>query len=344
VAIDTEAEFDWTGPFKRTHTGVTNLRNQALAQEVFDRFGVRPVYLIDYAVATQAEGYLPLREIVGSGRCEIGAHLHPWINPPFDEQLNDYTSFSHNLPIPLQAEKLKRLTEAITSNLGVQPISYRAGRYGIGEEIATILERLDYRIDMSVLPAIDMRRIFGPDFRKALDTPYWFGDNCRMLEIPANQSFTGLLAHPILFKKVGMRVYEHISKPSVNKLRSLGIFAKLHLLERVPVSPEGTTLLELRRVTRKLLKDGKRVLVLSYHSSSLLPGSTEYVRSGSDLARFLKAIEDYLSFFFAELRGISMTPTEFRRSLLQTRAVCGDAGLQKEDEKGIIPARMEAAP
>src|SRR5258708_23509882 len=75
VAVDTEAEFDWRGPFLRTHTSVRNLRNQRMAQEVFDGFGVRPVYLVDYAVAAQSEGYMPLREIVQSGRCEIGAHL-----------------------------------------------------------------------------------------------------------------------------------------------------------------------------------------------------------------------------------------------------------------------------
>src|SRR5205085_2404777 len=79
VTVDTEAEFDWNGPFLRSHTGVTNLRGQGAAQEIFDRFGVRPVYLVDYAVATQAEGYMPLQETVASGRCEIGAHLHPWI-------------------------------------------------------------------------------------------------------------------------------------------------------------------------------------------------------------------------------------------------------------------------
>src|ERR1700730_18299632 len=134
VAVDTEAEFDWSGPFLRTHTSVRNLRHQRLAQEIFDRFGVRPVYLVDYAVATESEGYIPLREIVQSERCEIGAHLHPWITPPFVDELSNRTSFSNNLPAWLQMEKLSRLTEAIISNLGVQPISYRAGRYGVGEE------------------------------------------------------------------------------------------------------------------------------------------------------------------------------------------------------------------
>ena len=320
VAVDTEAEFDWSGPFLRTHTSVRNLRDQTMAQEIFDRLGVRPVYLVDYAVATQSDGYMPLREIVQSGRCEIGAHLHPWITPPFAEELSDRTSFSHNLPAWLQKEKLARLTEAIVSNFGVHPICYRAGRYGVGEEIAGILESLGYKIDMSVQPGIDMRRIHGPDFRQALDRPYWFGSGWPIMEIPATPAFTGLIAHPVLPRALHLQLYDLISRPRLNRMRSLGIFARLHLLERLPLSPEGVTFDELRRLTYTLLSRGKRVFVFSYHSSSLLPGNTGYVRSSSELSDFLRMIATYLEFFMEEIGGIFMTPSELRAGLLQETA------------------------
>ena len=321
VAVDTEAEFDWNGPFLRTHTDVRNLRNQTMAQEIFDRYGVRPIYLVDYAVATQSDGYMPLREMVQSGRCEIGAHLHPWITPPLAEELSDRTSFSHNLPTWVQKEKLARLTEAIVSSFGVHPISYRAGRYGVGEEIAGILEYLGYEIDMSVQPGIDMRRIHGPDFRQVIDRPYWFGDGWRLLEIPATPAFTGLIAHPVLPRALRVQLYDVISRPRLNRMRSLGIFARLRLLERLPLSPEGVTFDELRRLTYALLSRGKRAFVFSYHSSSLLPGNTGYVRSSSELSDFLHTIASYLQFFMGEIGGISMTPSELRAVLLQKIAV-----------------------
>lgn len=321
VAVDTEAEFDWNGPFLRTHTSVRNLRNQKMAQEIFDRYGVRPIYLVDHAVATQSEGYRPLQEIVQSGRCEIGAHLHPWITPPLAEELSDRTSFSHNLPTSLQKEKLARLTEAVLTSFGVRPISYRAGRYGVGEEIAGILGSLGYEIDMSVQPGIDMRRIHGPDFRQALDRPYWFGGGCRLLEIPATPAFTGLIAHPILPRALRVQLYDVISRPRLNRMRSLGIFARLRLLERLPLSPEGVTFDELRRLTYALLSRGKRAFVFSYHSSSLLPGNTGYVHSSSELSNFLRTIEKYLEFFIGEMSGISMTPGELRATLLQEAAL-----------------------
>src|ERR1700730_3449667 len=244
VAVDTEAEFDWNGPFLRTHTSVCKLRNQSIAQEIFDRFGVRPVYLVDYAVATQPEGYIPLREFVQSGRCEIGAHLHPWITPPFTEELSNRTSFSHNLPVWLQKEKLARLTDAIRSSFGVHPISWRAGRYGVGEEIAGILESLDYRIDMSVQPGIDMRRLHGPDFRQGIDRPYWFGGGSRLLEIPATPAFVCVLAHPALSKAVSIQLYDRLLRPPLVRMRGLGAFARLRLLDRIPLRPELPPLVE----------------------------------------------------------------------------------------------------
>ncbi len=91
-----------------------------------------------------------------------------------------------------------------------------------------------------------------------------------------------------------------------------GVFSRLRLLEWIPPSPEGVTLSELHRLMRGFLSRGRRVFVLSYHSSSLLPGSTEYVRSQSDLSGFLSRIEGFLDFFIGELGGVSMTPSELR--------------------------------
>jgi hypothetical protein len=315
VAIDTEAEFDWNGPFQRTLTKVQNIESQKLAQEIFDRFGVRPIYLLDYAVASQPEGYQPLRAIVESGRCEIGAHLHPWINPPFTEALGDRTSYSHHLPPELQREKLARLTEAIRSNLRVDPLCYRAGRYGVGEEIAGILQKLEYRIDMSVLPGIDMRRLNGPDFRSALDQPYWFGTASCLLEIPATAGFTGLITRVPRPKTLGVQLFDRLLRPPLVRLRAQGMFARLGLLERIPLTPEGVTLNELQRLTQVLLSRGNRVFVFSYHSSSLLPGNTRYVSSPSELSSFLRTISSYLEFFMDELGGTSMTPSELLAGL-----------------------------
>lgn len=315
IMVDAEAEFDWDGPFLRTLVSVRNLSQQAMAQDIFDRLDVRPTYLVDYAVATQPEGYEPIRELLQSGRCEIGTHLQPWENPPFAEELSVRTSFNHNLPAWLQREKLLRLTDAIVENFGVRPISYRAGRYGVGDEIAWILESLGYQIDLSVLPGHDLRRRHGPDFRRAFNQPYWFGPDRKLLEIPLTTGFSGVLAGGAEPQVFNASLYTALSQPGATRLHLPGVFARLGLLERITLTPEGMSIQELKRLTRLLLRRGQRVFTFNYHSSALLPGFTPYVRSHADLDRMIRTIEEYLHFFIEEVGGTTMTPTQFWAAL-----------------------------
>ncbi len=83
VVIDTEEEFDWSRPHSRENTAVTTLAAQSLAQAIFDARGLVPTYLVDYPVATSGLARETLVPWATAGRCLIGAHLHPWVNPPF---------------------------------------------------------------------------------------------------------------------------------------------------------------------------------------------------------------------------------------------------------------------
>jgi hypothetical protein len=51
------------------------------------------------------------------------------------------------------------------------------------------------------------------------------------------------------------------------------------------------------RLCRTLLERGHRIVTLSYHSPSLQPGNTPYVRDQRDLALFLDRLSGFLSFF-----------------------------------------------
>jgi hypothetical protein len=318
--VDAEAEFDWDGPFLRTLVSVRNLSRQVMVQEIFDRLGVRPTFLVDYAVATQREGYEPLRDMQRSGRCEIGAHLQPWENPPFAEELSIHTSFNHNLPAWLQKEKLGRLTDAIGESFGFKPIAYRAGRYGVGDEISWILRSMGYQIDLSVLPGHDLRRRHGPDFRRAFNQPYWFGHDRDLLEIPLTTGFAGLLSGGRNPNVANASFYTAISQPGATRWHLPGVFARLGLLERITLTPEGMSIQELKRLTRLLLRRGQRIFTFNYHSSALLPGYTPYVRSRVDLERMIGTINEYLHYFMEEVGGVSMTPSEFRALVLPSSA------------------------
>src|SRR5579864_247576 len=82
VVVDTEEEFDWSKPHSRGETCVSHVRQLGRAQRIFEKYAVRPTYVVDYPIASQSAAYEPLREWFSAGTCEIGAHLHPWVNPP----------------------------------------------------------------------------------------------------------------------------------------------------------------------------------------------------------------------------------------------------------------------
>jgi hypothetical protein len=306
VLIDTEEGFDWSQPLARENTDVTAMRAQVKAHRIFDRFGIKPVYVCDFPVASQPDGYRPLRELLDDDRCVVGAHLHPWVNPPFDETVCNATSYPGNLPAALEREKLGVLTDTIAGNLGVRPVVYKAGRYGAGFRTTAALAALSYEIDTSVLARTDLTAEGGPDFSRCGSAPYWFGTERRMLEIPMTVGYVGAL------RAGGPSLRGLLGSAPACRLHLPGIFSRLGLSERIVLTPEGITADEHRRLTRALLAAGQRVFSFTYHSPSLAPGHTPYVRSEAELSGFLDRFERYFDFFFGELGGRAATPLEIK--------------------------------
>src|SRR4051812_33858741 len=306
VVIDTEAEFHWTATGSRRANGVTSVKASLQVQPVFERYNVRPTFVVDYPVSTIPEGYEVIRDFYKSGVCEVGAHLQPWDTPPFVEEITDRNSYPGNLAPEVEREKLVRLTAAIAENIGIQPRIYKAGRYGFGLSTPGILAELGYEIDVSVVPGTDLRRHFGPDFSKCPAHPYWFGANPALLEIPLSVGYTGLLAR---FPAIARAL---TTSPLLTALHLPGVLSHLHLLDRIVLTPEGVTFEEQRRLTRAMLRRGYRVFSLVYHSPSLAPGNTPYVRNAAELRSFLRRIEQYIEFFMGEAGGRPATLFEIK--------------------------------
>jgi len=309
VLVDTEENFDWAQPLARENTSVTAIAAQHRAHRLFDRYGIVPIYVTDYPVASQDGGVRPLRELLADGKCRIGAHLHPWVNPPFDEQVGNFNSYPGNLPPALEREKLRVLGETIAENFGVRPVVYKAGRYGAGHNTADTLAALGYEIDTSVVPHTDLGANDGPDFSQCGSRPYWFGNDRRMLELPMTVGFAGAL------RGCGRALHTPIASTVGRRLHLPGILARLRLIDRITLTPEGITAVEHRRLTRALLAEGQRVFSFTYHSPSLQPGCTPYVRTEAELGAFLDRFERYFDFFFGEIGGRAATPEDIRALL-----------------------------
>jgi hypothetical protein len=232
--------------------------------------------MVDYPVATTPESVAVIRSLAENAGATIGAQLHPWVNPPFIERVETRNSFPGNLPRALERAKIEALTEAISENFGSRPIVYRAGRYGVGPNTEALLDELGYQLDVSVRPFFDYSEEGGPSFKGIRPQLYWTGGEQRLLELPLTSAFTG-----------GLRwIGESVFGIAAGIPRMNGILARTSLLGRVALTPEGIPLDDAIKAIRVLIDEGTQIFSISFHSPSVEPGHTPYVRSDADLAHF----------------------------------------------------------
>lgn len=273
LTVDTEEEFDWDQPLGRENHSLDHVPRIAKFQQFCETHAVVPIWLVDWPVVNSAIAAEILKPALAAGKAEIGVQLHPWVNPPFTEELTQHNSFAGNLPPDLEEAKFAALRNAIESNFGVAPLIYRAGRYGLGPNSADILARHGLAIDTSVRPLFDYSSGGGPDYRGFPLHPYWLDDEHTLLELPLTTSYWGML------RRQGDAIF-----PRLWRMPSLrGVLARLAMLERIPLTPEGVSAEEAIRGIDMALDDGLDVLMFSFHSPSLRPGYTPYVRGPDDL-------------------------------------------------------------
>ena len=296
VIVHTEEEFDWSKPFDRAHNSVANLKELGRGQELFARHGVKPTYMIDYPVASQDEGIRAVAAVAAGSDATIGAHLHPWVNPPFDEIVSSFHSFPGNLPRELEREKLLRLADRIAAAFGMRPVDYLAGRHGRGANTVSILQELGFRSDLSVVAMTDFRAEGGPDFTARGNLCCWDGDP-PILRIPHNVADVGYLCRD------GRRLFAADGHALLRRIRLPGILSRCGAMTRIRLTPEGFELEDLKACARALVASGAEVLIFSFHSPSLVPGLTPYVRDRADLAEFAGRIDGFLRFFKHDIGG-----------------------------------------
>jgi hypothetical protein len=298
LTVDTEEEFDWGQPIRREGHTLHSIARLARFQEFCEGVGVVPIYLVDYPIATSPAACEMLKPAIAAGKAEVGVQLHPWVSPPHDEDVTEFNSFAGNLPAALEREKFRRLRDAIEQGFGATPLIYRAGRYGLGPATAEILIEHGMAIDTSVRARFDYSVGGGPNYRDHPVVPWWIDRERGLMELPLTTVYWGLL------RQFGSWLYPKMWR--VPQLR--GILAKIGMLERIPLTPEGVTLEEAIRGIDIALDEGLPVLVFSFHSPSLAPGFTPYVRSEADLDDFY----DWWRGVFAYLQRRQVAPTSVR--------------------------------
>jgi hypothetical protein len=295
VSVDTE-EDNWVPT--RVGISVENVRELNHLSRCFDRIGVRATYFTSYQVAKQPWAVDVLRELSDGGRAEIGAHLHPWNNPPIDEPLVPRNTMMKNLPPELQLAKLERLTSQLATVFGAAPIAFRAGRFGLGAEALPALLVCGYRVDSSVTPFVSWEATDdGPNFVGASLDAYRVGTgrdirlpapDGPLVELPITCGYTRFASGrwPALHRVLHAR--------SARALHLAGFASRLGFAKLTMLSPESESVGDMLAISRGALEGGVRYLHLFIHSVALRPGLSPWTSSAEDVERLYARITCYL--------------------------------------------------
>jgi len=296
ITIDTEEDL-WAA-WSRKDNPVKNIRLLPVLQDIFNRYGAIPTYLVNFPVVNNEESCGVIKMLRDNHACEIGTHIHPWNTPPFVEDINAKNTMICNLAQELIHEKIEKLHSLIKNSLGLEPKCFRAGRWAFGSNVASSILDLGYKVDTSITPFCDWTEEDGPDFSEAGPFPYRFDPSsiflrklsgC-LLEIPPTIGFWQKNAQGCA------QLRKAIQRSPLAKLHILGVLDKLRLLNFRWLSPENTTGSDMIQLASRLVRRGHKCLNMSFHSPSLLPGKTPFVKDEYELKAILKHIEIFLEF------------------------------------------------
>jgi hypothetical protein len=300
VTIDTEADAQWDAGVPVT---TRNASYWAPFQELCERHGVTPTYLVASEIVADEQARGLLREWSARGAAEIGAHLHPWTTPPFANspglRYNDLQHiFPCQLPDDLLREKTRVLTQQITSAFGARPSCYRAGRFGLDTRGAAILADEGYTVDSSVSPLWSwhgypgLNGAGGPDFRKHLPRPFRIaGTGGRgLIEIPVTilPTYKPLRRMPLL-----LEAYRSLPVRAVRKL----LLSRWLLPQPMWLTPDPRySSDDLASVWSCAAGLGLDTAVMMFHSSELMPGGSPFRPDAQSVRDLLDCLDAFFGF------------------------------------------------
>ncbi|HNT42945.1 MAG TPA: hypothetical protein PKN85_00670 [Syntrophorhabdaceae bacterium] len=299
VAITIDTEEDLWGEYTPAPCPVDNIDSIPLVQDIFDRYGAIPTYLVDYPVVIDDRASRLLRDIREKGGCELGTHCHPWNTPPYGDNASVKATMLCNLEEDAVRRKMENLHETFVARFGMAPVSFRAGRWGFGPAVARSIQDLGYRVDSSVTPLVDWSDYGGPDFFGAPRHPYRLNpasilepaEDGSLLEAPPTTGFFQKNA------ELCGKVFRYVMKGNLTRrLKGIGLLEHSRLINLRWLSPELSSGEDMLLLAERLVRHGTSFLNMCFHSTSLLPGKSPFVRDGKDLRRFLLNIGMFLQY------------------------------------------------
>ena len=300
VTIDTEEEFDWS-QFKDVAHRVSAPTGISRFQSLASRFGIRPIYFLTYPLIQDRDSAALFRSLRDEGAADLGLHLHQWATPPETGHDGEFYSYQCNLPRDVHLAKPQRLADAFADAFGLRARAHRAGRYGIAPACYADLAAIGVDLDFSPSVGFDFSGAGGPDFTAMSNAPFTVAveTGARTFVTPVCGARAILGSDWFLPSRAG-------APPGLNAAGKRQA-AESRYSAPMRVTCEGATIGELKSLTKRLIKDGVRIVTFSLHSTTMTAGGNQYARDEAGVGAALDLCERYFQFFADELGGDFIT-------------------------------------
>ncbi|MFC4590301.1 polysaccharide deacetylase family protein [Sphaerisporangium corydalis] len=309
ITIDVEADDCWGD---QTSIRTANAAHLPRFQALCERYGLRPTYLVDWAMARDPAFQRFGRSLTERGAGEIGMHLHAWTTPPLVPLTaadHRFKPFLTEYPEDVMAAKVETATRILTQTFGVAPVSHRGGRWALDETYARVLVGHGYLADCSVTPLVSWAGTLGApggaglrDYSAFPARPYFLhpadigraGDS-PLLEVP-------MTIVPRRHGPLAARAGRLLRRGRVTRRA-----ARLLFPETVWMRPDGRN---RRAMAEALLRDDRDHVEFMLHSSELMPGGSPCFRTPRSVEALYRDMESLFSAAAGRFQG--RTLAEYR--------------------------------
>ncbi|QZT36382.1 hypothetical protein K5X82_14115 [Halosquirtibacter xylanolyticus] len=279
ITIDTECDksVDWSNSepisFFGIHVGV-----KTRLQPLFEKYNIKPVYFISYEVMCNRESVDYFKDLHQRNKCELGTHLHfEYINAKFENiQGKHCDGIQSELSLDDERIYLDILTDKFKECFEFSPVSFRAGRFGISKNTASLLSDLGYKIDSSITPGIHWKYDSNNDYLDftGCSRDLYFVDEEKGLKFEGNSK---LLEVPIT--TIPKKSFKNLLK------RLIGRGLDIDWLRPMIISTEDAYNLINNDLKNTL------PLVVMFHNMEVVPKLSPYVTSESESLSYLSFLE-----------------------------------------------------
>jgi hypothetical protein len=298
ITIDTECDKGAKWKVKQP-LSYQNIYNGVVSrlQPVFDRYNVKATYLLSPEILIDKQSIEVFKSF--KDRVELGTHLHTEFIEPEAHFTSETTSeFQSDFRPEIEKAKLENLTALFKSEFGYQPLSFRAGRFGISEQTLVFLEGLGYLVDSSVTPDMVHRNAksqklvnyFGAPYQPYYPSSkdYRKKGNMKILQVPVSLLNPRIAKLPLWLKRCITldKPYQHI----------LFNYAT-NFSKPIWLRPTYADLPTMKEVTNRLVKmnRGKDVfLCMMFHSNEFEVDMSPYSLTEAAMIKIIDRLDNYL--------------------------------------------------